>query len=282
MSLITSTASPVTPTLPLHSPVFRSLPQAAESARLRVEPKLDAAKVDAAFAQAQGANFQGAHLQGAALAAARLQGADFTDADLTAADFGAAIIWETKPPASANAAFADFSAIAIKSPEAKDIAALKDLSKSVSQSKVGAKLAALIERVASPDEGTSWNAGEEATGWVVFKQAALTGDSAAWRDRTATFLGKLSCAAEYSDGAVALGIIRRTVDAAQKFDPAILLKRLRAADCPAFKRLPEQALFDLQAAVEKVTPAASVAQDSGAAPQANDVTTTAATAAQSQ
>ena len=230
------------------------------------------------FAQAQGANFQGAHLQGAALGAARLQGADFTDADVTAADFGAAIVWDTKPPASANSTLADFSAIALKAPETKDIDALKELGKSMARSKSRDNLEAMIARIGSPEGGASWNGGDEATGWAGFKQAAATGDLASRRDKAAAFLGKLSCAAEFSDGAVASGIIRRLVDAPQKSDPAILLKRLRGADCPAFKRLPEQSVFDLEAAIEKVSPGASVAQDAMPAPVAADATT----AAQSQ
>ena len=213
------------------------------------------------FAQAQGANFQGAHLQGAALGAARLQGADFTDADLTAADLGAAIVWNTKPPATANAAFADFAAIVMKEPEAKDIAALKDLSKSLTQAKVKAKLAALIDRLSNAEASATWNGGEEANGWAGFKQVALTGDSATAHDKAMVFLGKLSCAAEYSDGAVALGIIRRAVDTPQKSDPAALLKKLHSAECASFKRLPEQAVFDLEAAADKVVPATSAAAD---------------------
>ena len=203
------------------------------------------------FAQAQGANFQGAHLQGANLSAARLQGADFTDADLTAVDFGAAIIWQTKPPAGPATLLADTSALSVKPLEAKDISGLKETAKLMSIAKVEAKLAKLIERLESADEGATWSAGEEATGWASLKQAGLAGDTAARRDKSAAFLGKLSCSADHSDGAVAAGLIRRIVDAPQKSDPALLLKKLRGADCPAFKKLPESAVFELEAAIEK-------------------------------
>jgi len=211
------------------------------------------------FAQAQGANFQGAHLQGANLSAARLQGADFTDAELTAADFGAAIVWDTKPPSAANAVLADAAGIAVKPLEPKDVSGLKDVAKLVAaMPKVGAKLAKLIERLTNADESSAWNAGDEATLWAGLKQSALTGDGAARRDKAAGYLAKLSCAADHSDGAVAAGIIRRMADAPQKSDPAQLLKRLRAPDCPAFKKLPEAAMFELEAAVEKVEPVISV------------------------
>ena len=213
------------------------------------------------FAQAQGANFQGAHLQGANLSSARLQGADFTDADLTATDFGAAIIWETRPPSTANAMLADAAAIAVKPIEPKDVSGLTDVAKLVAMPKVAAKLTKLIERLTSADESAAWNAGDEATLWAGLKQAGLRGDATARRDKAAGYLAKLSCAADHSDGAVAAGIIRRVVDAPLKSDPALLLKKLLGADCPAFKKLPEAAMFELEAAVEKTEPilAASVA-----------------------
>jgi len=219
------------------------------------------------FAQAQGANFQGAHLQGANLSAARLQGADFTDADLTAADFGAALIWDTKPPASANAAFADFTAIAIKPLEDKDIVALNELAKTLNLPKVKAKFVKLIERISGANDGANWSAGDDARAWTSLKQAALTADQGTRRDKSAEFLAKLSCAAGQSDGLVAIGIIRRIVDAPQRSDPALLLKRLRSTDCPAFKRLPESAVFDLETAIENVALLAASGHDAASAPQ---------------
>ena len=231
------------------------------------------------FAQAQGANFQGAHLEGASLASARLQGADFTDADITAADFGAAIVWNTKPPSAGNAEFADLSAITVKPLEAKDVDGLRDLAKAITLPRVGAKFDKLIERISDADAGTAWNAGDEASGWAGLKQAALAGDAGTRRNKAAGFLAKLSCRADQSSGAVAAGIIRRIVDAPQKSDPDLLLRKLRGTDCPAFKRLSEATVFELQAAIEKVAPAA---QDAAAplvstgAP-ASDAATAAAT-----
>jgi hypothetical protein len=106
------------------------------------------------------------------------------------------------------------------------------------------------------------------------KQAALGGDGVARKDKAASYLAKLSCAAEHSDGAVASGIIQRIVDAPQKSDPALLLKRLRGGDCPGFKKLREAAIFELEAAVEKVAPAgvasaprAAIGQDASGAAQ---------------
>ena len=216
------------------------------------------------FAQAQGANFQGAHLEGANLSAARLQGADFTDADATAADFGAAIIWNTKPPATRQVSLADLGGIVIKPLEPKDVTSLKDLRKTVKLARVQDKLDKLIARVESADEGSNWNAGDEATAWAGMKQAAVTTDQTQRVEKMVTFLGKLSCSANQSDGSVAIGLIRRIVDTPKKSNPAAMLRRLRAPDCPAAKHLPESVLLELEATTER---AASVVADVAAAPQ---------------
>ena len=205
------------------------------------------------FAQAQGANFQGAHMEGASLGSARLQGADFTDADVTAADFGAAIIWNTKPPGSAMSTMAEFGAIVIKPLEAKDIAALSDLEATIKLPKVREKLDKILSNISSETESANWNAGDQATAWAGMKQAALISDATARIDKLATFLSKLSCSANQSDGAVAIGLIRRVVDSPKKANPAELLRRLRAGDCPAFKHVPESTLLELEATSEKYT-----------------------------
>ena len=206
------------------------------------------------FAQAQGANFQGAHLEGANLNAARLQGADFTDADVSAVDFGAAVIWDTKPPAIGQASLADFGAIVIKPLDPKDVIALKELRKSVKLARVQDKIDKLIARFDSAEEGASWNAGDQATAWAAMKQAAVTTDQSQRLEKMAAFFGKLSCSANQSDGSVAIGLVRRIVDTPKKSNPAAMLRRLRSPDCPAAKHLPELVLLDLEATTERTAP----------------------------
>ncbi len=227
------------------------------------------------FAQAQGANFQGAKLQGASLAAAKLQGADLTDADVTAADFGNATVWVSKPPGAPLANLADFGAINIKALDTKDITALKDLRKSLKQPKVAEKIAKLIERIGTTTSGAEWNAGDEATGWAGLKQASLTTDASTRPDKTAVYLARLACESAHSDGTVASGVIRRTVDQPAKSSPAVLMKRLRGSECPAFKNLPEPLMLSLAATIEKMTP---VVQEAVAEPAAATASTTAAAA----
>ena len=242
------------------------------------------------FAQAQGANFQGAHLQGASLASAKLQGADLADADLTATDLGAAVIWETKPPTAALSTLADFSAIAIKPLEAKDIAALNEQKKAMKQPKVQQKLEKLIQRISTTAEESSWNAGDEATAWAGLKQASLTADGNTRLDKSSAYLAKLSCESVHSDGTVASGIIRRVVDQPQKAHPAVLMQKLRGPDCPAFKHLPESLTLALAATIEKTAPpqqdtaasAAPVATPNPAVAETVDPATTAATSTPAQ
>ncbi len=226
------------------------------------------------FAQAQGANFQGAKLQGASLAAAKLQGADLSDADVSAADFGNASVWVTTPPNASLSNLADFGAITIKVLEAKDLTALKDLRKSLKQPKVAEKIGKLIERIGTTTSGSEWNAGEEATGWAGLKQASLTADVASRNDKTANYLARLSCESAHSDGTVAAGAIRRAVDQPAKSGPAILMKRLRGSECPAFKNLPESLVLSLAATIEKMAP---VVQEAAAADAAAPATAAAAT-----
>jgi hypothetical protein len=206
------------------------------------------------FAQAQGANFQGAKMQGASLGAAKLQGADLSDADVSAADFGNATIWVSKPPSSTSANLADFSAINIKALEPKDISTLKDLRKALRQPKVADKIGKLLERIGTTTNSSEWNAGDEATGWAGLKQASLTTDAAARTEKTAAYLARISCQSAHSDGTVASGVIRRAVDQPTKSSPAVLMKRLRGPECPAYKNLPETLMLSLAATIEKLTP----------------------------
>ena len=206
------------------------------------------------FAQAQGANFRGAKLQGASLATAKLQGADLADADVSAADFGNATIWITKPPSATLSNLADYSAINIKPLETKDIAALKELRKALKQPKVAEKIGKLIERIGTTTSGSEWNAGDEATNWAGLKQVSLTADAGARTDKTAIYLSRLSCQSDHSDGTVASSIIHRAIEQPTKSSPAVLMKRLRGTECPAFKNLPEQLVLQLAATIEKMSP----------------------------
>jgi len=227
------------------------------------------------FAQAQGANFQGAKMQGASLGAAKLQGADLTDADVSAADFGNAAIWVSKPPSPAQSNLADFSAIAIKALEIKDLTSLKDLRKSLKQPKVADKIAKLIERIGTTTSGSEWSAGDEATGWASLKQSSLASDAAARIDKTAIYLARVSCESAHSDGTVASGVIRRAVDQPAKSSPAVLMKRLKGNDCPAYKNLTEPLVLSLAATIERLTPA--VQEVAAETPAQANTTTTAAT-----
>ena len=211
------------------------------------------------FAQAQGANFQGAKLQGAHLAAAKLLGADLTDADLTAADFGNATVWQTKPPGSGQTSLTDVSTLVMKAPDAKDLKALKDLKATLRAPKVAAKIQKLIDRVSSSEDSASWNAGDEATAWAGLKQANLTSDAGQRIEKTGEYLARISCEAAQSDGAVAGGVIRRTVDQPAKSAPVTLMKKLKGPECPAAKQLTEVQVLSLAAVIEKSAPARDVA-----------------------
>lgn len=221
------------------------------------------------FAQALGANFQGARLSGANLSSAKLQGADLSDADLAGADFGASVIWDTKLPASGPTLdLADLSQIVIKPLETKDAAPMSELAKTIALPKVRAKVETAIDAVVNGVESTGWKGSEAEVGWAGLKQASASGDAAARRDQLTAALGVLACEADHADGAVAQGLIRRTVDSPAKINASGLLHRLRGPDCPALKRLPESLMLELEAAAEKNAPA----QTAATAPAATDAT----------
>jgi uncharacterized protein YjbI with pentapeptide repeats len=218
------------------------------------------------FAQAQGANFQGAKLMGTTLSAAKLEGADFTDAELAGADFGAAVLWRTKPSGQPHATLADFSLAVIRPAEAKELTSLGDQAQAIRLSSAKEKLARLIEAFKSADDDAAWKTSEDANAWGELKKGSVVAVAPQLRDQVMAYLGKLSCQADNSDGAAALGIIQRVLDFPQKSSAATLLARLQRPDCPATKHLPEAKMLELEAAAEQEQVRATVSQgDPGSA-----------------
>jgi uncharacterized protein YjbI with pentapeptide repeats len=225
---------------------------------------------DLSGAGLQGASLAGAHLggailreadlDGAVLQRARLYGADLRGAKLHAADLAGAAVWRTVPPAADMAALADVANIAVKTPTAADIEAMKAALANVEAQATAERTAGLKGLLGAIGTG-GWEGAVDGQAWASLLRTSEAAMAEGYKTRLAEHLARLACRTRFAD-AVATAVVTRAVGAGFKGDPAVLHDRLKAGDCIAAHTVPRSTLLDLAAAAEAakaavVTPPAS-------------------------
>jgi hypothetical protein len=201
-------------------------------------------------ARLAGAVLREADLEGADLREARLFGADLRGARLPAADLAGASVWRTVPPAAEATGLADLANIAIRPPGKDDVEQLRAAAAAAEAHPAGERTAGLSELLTELGPDAGWGASADAQAWASLLRASEAAMAEGSRQRLGEHLGRLACRARFADAAVAAGIARRAAGAGFKGDPGAVADRLKAADCPAGRRLPLSALLDLAAAAE--------------------------------
>ncbi len=202
------------------------------------------------FVQAYGASFQSADLDGALLNAAKLQGADFTDASLTGVDFGTTNLWGTMPPRPDKVAIADLSQIRVRPLEVPEMNALQATLEGLKRPRLRARLERVLGKLLDANATASWQNTPEGKAWTELKTRSAALEQSGYLLQLSDYLARLACEARFSDGAVTSGIIRRELAPSFKGNVAMLLVRLRGADCPAARNIAEEQLQKLAAAAE--------------------------------
>lgn len=231
------------------------------------------------FAHLQGAVLQFAQMGAATLRQAKLHGADFGSADITAVDFREAKVFNAKPPATDPKQLADLEQISYAAPSEDDVKKLKAM---LDGYKTDSALWQQLNDALKPllnDEGkNTWTGSNDeltwqsmaSTGYSAVPQpqpqpVSAEGDPAAtepaqptpvtftssYGSRLTEYLIDLACRAQWADGAVATGIIRRAKQEKFRGNLVTIYDKLKSKTCPASKSIPADEMQDLSVAADR-------------------------------
>ncbi|MEL6748264.1 MAG: pentapeptide repeat-containing protein, partial [Pseudomonadota bacterium] len=202
------------------------------------------------FAQLQGATFQGAEMDGANLTSVRLHGADLSGAVLTAADLSASKVWLTEPPEPTGTRLLDASRLKIAVPDRGDMSVLDVAIEVTSDGRLRERLQALRDRLADGEASQAWETSGAAERWRDYQ--VLNGGEEGPTALSAALVG-LGCQIRWSDGAVAAGIVQRSLTRAFKGEIRTVLNGLNDRECPASQTIGAPLLQELATLVERQT-----------------------------
>jgi uncharacterized protein YjbI with pentapeptide repeats len=194
-------------------------------------------------ARLEGAKLGGADLEGADMASSKLFGADFTGARINGADLRGAVLWRTLPPEVDASGLADLVPITARAPDQLDLANLKDRIAKTESRELKADLQERLAAILNAKDGNAWAGSPEAQVWANM-QVSSTAAQEGYRQRLSDSLIKLACRALWSNGAVAVGVAKRSMRPAFKGDLPIVYNRIRNADCPASRSIPAKFLTE--------------------------------------
>jgi uncharacterized protein YjbI with pentapeptide repeats len=215
---------------------------------------------DMTGARMQGANlnratldgvlFRSAALDGADLRATRLYGVDLSDAKLHAADLSSARIWRTGPPQK-DTALVDVGHIVLEAPSESDVGFLKAAAANLDSAALKEQATARIGVLADAVSERARPAEADALSWARLDRESDVAAAEAYKGKLSEALGDIACRAEFGDGAVASGLVRRAVREGFKGDAGALYARLRSHDCAASATVDQPALRQLATTIER-------------------------------
>jgi uncharacterized protein YjbI with pentapeptide repeats len=219
------------------------------SAEMTMATLLSATAPGAVFAHAklEGARLQDADLEGADFQSSKLSGADLSGAKTLATDFRGAVIWNTRAPDVDP--LMDVMPITVRVPDQLDVAALKDLLVRTTSQPLQRRMQEGLQPVLANRDGNAWSTSPDGQKWANI-QANSTASAEGYKQRLTDALVKLACRAANSNGAVAVGVSKRSLRPSFKGDPAALFQRIKSADCPASRNIPARFLADHGQAVD--------------------------------
>ena len=86
-----------------------------------------------------------------------------------------------------------------------------------------------------------------------FNPAPSSVSTSTFDTRLTEYLSKLMCRAQWADGSVARGIVRRALKTRFKGDLMEIERRLRSSSCAASEAMPEDVLRDMSAATDRLS-----------------------------
>ncbi|MEZ5773909.1 MAG: pentapeptide repeat-containing protein [Hyphomicrobiaceae bacterium] len=214
---------------------------------------------DLHFAQALGASFSEAVLDGADLGSAKLQGARFDGASLKAADLSGSTVWFTRPPDFERIADADVEGLKIRPIEEGDVTAIEAAIAGIRTDKARQRVVAAVADIRELGASSAWEGGDEFRAWESILVRSPMGDPATYPARLTADLAALSCQTQFSEGAVAAGVVRRALRGKFKGQLPALDRALRRRTCLGGAALPQDLRLGLAAKAEAEAAAAGMA-----------------------
>jgi uncharacterized protein YjbI with pentapeptide repeats len=201
------------------------------------------------FARLEAARFLDADLDGADMQNARLYGADMSNAKIAHADLRGAIVWKTKPPEADASQTVDLSPITSRPPDQLDISTLKDLIAQTTAPALKVRLEEGLAPLITARDGQAWSSSSEAQKWAQM-QAASKASADTFKQTLSEQLSRLACRATFANGAVAIGVAKRAMRPTFKGDMSAISARIRGADCPASRAIPQKFLTEFGLAAD--------------------------------
>ena len=202
------------------------------------------------LANLEGAVLREANLEGASLQMAKLFGADMRGARLQLADMSGVKVWRTTPPGSEGTTHADITNMVMSPPSEEDIGVMKSVVAGLETGPLKVRLSGLMAPLGDAGTDGTWAASPEGQIWTGLAKASEATMADGYRARITEQLARLACRARFGNGAVAVGVVRRSVSVGFKGDAGALYDRLKSADCPAAASLPAPVLRDLATAAD--------------------------------
>ena len=169
----------------------------------------------------EGANLEYASLVGGSLESARalaanLNGAGIYAAKTSTADFrGAnlnnATIWQANIPFRDSLKLTECSGIQLKEPDSTALDGMRQMLTDIRPMQDTQALQEVISRLLDSKQNDAWRASDARTAWDDLKTGCKSRSTSEFRSALTTFVGELSCRVEWSDGAVASGVIERAL-----------------------------------------------------------------------
>lgn len=217
------------------------------------------------FAQLQGAKLQATRLEAANMFKARLEGADLQGAVLTGVDLTGAVVWLTKPPQAPQTKLTFMGGVLLREISKRNLRKLmKDSLAEIEDPAIKKKVKTDLSKLFKPAAITSWATSEDHATWQALVNAGTPPDKAAYRGELTSYLVNYACLLRWETGAVASGIVQRSVDSSIPLDIEAVYARLTGDDCAAKGRISKALMRRLAAKVEEVRAAAKAKSASSA------------------
>lgn len=195
------------------------------------------------------ANLDSADLEAASLQHASMVGTELSGVNLEAADLRDGRVWMAVPPAPKPAELADFSKLNVAKITADDVVQMKGMVGNVPSRSIRDRLEKAFAPVFTGTQVEQWADNPDHAVWKRLAYMGTPQDASIYAAGITQHLARIQCRRRWSDGSVATGIARRSMDQRFLGDFVTIYDRLNGEGCPAVKGVPERILQDFSAAV---------------------------------
>jgi len=192
-------------------------------------------------AHMQGANLRDTNLDSAYMRRARLHGADMTGANLRGADLRESEIWMTLPPRSSELKLADLRQIRLRSPTEREREALQQTIAAIADERLRQNVEGSLKGLLDAEKSAAWQGSNNSQIWDSLQTIERPGIIDNYRPELTTHLVRMACRAKWSNGAVAEGIARRSLNSKFEANFGTFYKMVTDKSCVGARKISKDA-----------------------------------------